>query len=179
MNSAVASRYAAALADVAMEHKIDDRVKSDLASFTQAYESSAELRNVLENPSVAREAKLQVIRKLSERMDLAPAVRNFLSLLADHRRTEMLPEIQQAFRTEWNARKGILEAEITTAQPLSAEKRKEMVGKLETDLHKKIEARFREDASLIGGDVVRLGSTVYDNSIRARLDRMREQLEAE
>jgi len=179
LNGAVASRYAAALVDVAMERKIDERVKRDLASFTDAYESSADLRNVLENPSVARETKLQVIRKLSERMDLAPAMRNFLSLLADHRRTEMLPEIQQAFRTDWNARNGVLEAEITSAQPMSTENRKEMIGKLEKDLQQKIEAHFREDGSLIGGTVVRLGSTVYDNSIRARLNRMREQLEAE
>jgi len=179
LSGAVASRYAAALVDVAMEQKIDERVKRDLASFGDAYASSSELRNVLESPAVSREAKLQVMQKLGERMDLAQAVRNFLSLLVDHRRTEMLPGIQQAFRTEWNARNGIVEAEITSAQALSAEKRKEMIGKLEGDLQKKIEAHFREDESLIGGTVVRLGSTVYDNSIRARLNRMREQLEAE
>ena len=124
LNGAVSSRYAAALADVALEQKSADRVKSDLAAFTEAYASSADLRNSLESPSVGREAKLQVIQKIAARMDLAPAVRNFLCVLVDNRRTEMLREIQQAFHVELNARLGIAEADVTSARELSAEERR-------------------------------------------------------
>jgi len=179
LDGAVSSRYAAALVDVALDRKIADRVKDDLASFTEAYFSAADLRNTLESPAVSREAKLQVIQKLGERMNLAPAVRNFLSVLVDHRRTELLGEIQQAFRTELNARQNIAEAEVTSARTLSAEERKKLIEVLETQTKKKIEARFREDESLVGGTVVRVGSTIYDSSVRAQLNRMRDRLEAE
>jgi F-type H+-transporting ATPase subunit delta len=179
LDGAVSSRYAAALADVALEQKSADRVKSDLAAFADAYASSADLRNALDSPAVGREAKLQVIQKLGERMNLAAAVRNFLCVLVDHHRTEMLREIQEAFRVELNARQNIAEAKVTSARALSAEERKKLIEMLETQTKKKIEAQFHEDESLVGGTVVRVGSTVYDSSVRAQLDRMREQLESE
>ncbi|MDR3719983.1 MAG: ATP synthase F1 subunit delta [Candidatus Acidoferrales bacterium] len=179
MIGAVSSRYAAALADVALEQKSADRVKNDLAAFTEAYASSADLRNSLESPSVGREAKLQVVQKIAARMDLAPAVRNFLCVLVDNRRTEMLREIQQAFHVELNARLGIAEADVTSSRELSAEERKRLTASLEKRTGKKIEARFHEDESLVGGAIVRVGSTVYDGSVREQLTRLREQLEAE
>ncbi|MGA8013592.1 MAG: ATP synthase F1 subunit delta [Candidatus Acidiferrales bacterium] len=179
MIGAVSSRYAAALADVALEQKSTDRVKNDLAAFTEAYASSADLRNSLESPSVGREAKLQVVQKIGARMDLAPAVRNFLCVLVDNRRTEMLREIQQAFHVELNARLGIAEADVTSSRELSAEERKQLTASLEKRTGKKIEARFHEDESLVGGAIVRVGSTVYDGSVREQLTRLREQLEAE
>lgn len=179
MNDAVASRYAAALADVALERKNADAVKIDLAAFVEAFLSSADLRNCLESPAVSHEAKRNVVEKLGERMNLAPAVRNFVYLLVDHRRTEMLREIQQAFQTELNARLGIAEAEVTSARELSAAEKGQLTAALERRTGKKIEARFRKDESLVGGAVVRVGSTVYDGSVREQLTRLREQLEAE
>lgn len=179
MNGAVSSRYAAALVDVALEQKNADRVKSDLATFSEAFAHSSDLRTTLESPAVSREAKLQVIQKLSAVMNLAPAVRNFLCVLVDHRRTELLFEIQQLFRVELNARQNIAEAVVTSAQALSADERKKLVEMLETQTKKKIEAQFHEDEALVGGTLVRVGSTVYDSSVRAQLDRMREQLESE
>jgi len=179
LNGAVSSRYAAALADVALERNGADRVKRDLAAFTNAYDSSADLRNALESPAVGREAKLQVVQKIAARMDLAPSVRNFLCVLVDNRRTEMLGEIQQSFHVELNARLGIAEADVTSSGALSAEERKQLTAALEKRSGKKIEARFHEDESLVGGAVVRVGSTVYDGSVREQLTRLREQLEAE
>jgi F-type H+-transporting ATPase subunit delta len=179
LNGAVSSRYAAALADAALEQKSADRVKRDLAAFTATYDSLANLRNSLETPAVSREAKLQVVQKIAALMDLAPAVRNFLCVLVDNRRTEMLDEIQQAFHVELNARLGIAEADVTSARELGAEERKQLTAALEKRTGKKIEARFHEDKSLVGGAVVRVGSTVYDGSVREQLTRLLEQLEAE
>jgi F-type H+-transporting ATPase subunit delta len=179
LNGALSSRYAAALADVALEQKNADRVKRDLASFVDTYDSSADLRNSLESPAVGREAKLRIVQKIAERMDLAAPVRNFVCVLVDNRRTEMLREIQQAFLVELNARLGIAEADVTSSQVLSAEERKQLVAMLEKKTGKKIEAHFHEDQSLVGGAVVRVGSTVYDGSVREQLTRLREQLEAE
>ncbi len=179
MNDAVSSRYAAALADVALEQNSADRVKRDLAAFTDAYDSLTDLRNSLESPAVGREAKLQVVQKIAARMDLAPTVRNFVCVLVDNRRSELLGEIQRAFHVELNARLGIAEADVTSSRELSAEERKQLSAALEKRSGKKIEARFHEDRSLVGGAVVRVGSTVYDGSVREQLTRLRDQLEAE
>jgi F-type H+-transporting ATPase subunit delta len=179
LSGAVASRYAAALADVALEHKDAERVKRDLEAFVSAFFESGNLRTILETPSVEVDAKRRVIEALAERMDLTRSVRNFIFLLVDHGRTEMLREIEQAFRAEMNARLGIAEAEVTSARKLSSEERQQLTAVLERRTKKKIEAHFREDGSLIGGAVVRVGSTVYDGSVREQLTRMLEQLEGE
>jgi F-type H+-transporting ATPase subunit delta len=106
-------------------------------------------------------------------------VRNFVYLIVDHRRTEMLPEILQAFREELNARLGIVEAEVTSARELSAGEKKELTSVLERRTGKKVEARFQMDEALLGGAIVRLGSTIYDGSVRDQLNRLREKLETE
>ena len=177
--SVIAQRYAAALADVAMERKSAETVKRDLGAFVETFFSSADLRNALESPAVNRDVKEKVIVTIAARMKLDAAVRNFISLVVDHRRTELLRVMQQAFGEELNARLGIEEAEVTSARELSAAEKKELSAVLERRTGKKIEARFREDKALLGGAVVRLGSTIYDGSVREQLNRLREQLETE
>jgi len=179
LNGALASRYAAALADVSLEQKSGERVKKDLAAFVELFFASADLRNFIESPAVGPELKHKVIEELAQRMNLAPAVRNFAFLVVDHRRTEMIREIQQAFETELNARLGIAEAEVTSARELSSAEKEQVKKALERRTGKKIEARFLQDESLVGGAVIRVGSTVYDGSVREQLTRLREQLETE
>jgi len=179
LNAAVASRYAAALVEVAMDQRNADQIKADLASFTDAFSSSPDLRNFLESPAVSAEQKRKVIEELASRMNLATASRNFIYLLVDHRRTEILREIQEAFHWELNARLGIAEAHVTSARELSPAEKQELMGALERRTGKKIEARFHRDESLLGGAVVRVGSTVYDGSVREQLTRLRQQLETE
>ena len=177
--SVVAQRYASALADVAMEQKSAEAVKRDLGAFLDVFFSSTDLRNALESPAVDRGVKEKVIVALTGKMDLIPTVRNFISLVVDHQRTEMLREFQQAFEEELNARLGIEEAEVTSARELSVGEKQELSAVLERRTGKKIEARFREDKALLGGAVVRLGSTIYDGSVREQLNRLRERLEGE
>jgi len=179
LNDAVSSRYAAALADVALEHQVADRVKSDLEAFAGTFSSSADLRNLLESPAVSHELKHKVIAEIAARMELSPAVRNFVYVLVDHGRVEMLGEIRTAFQAELNARLGIAEAEVVSGRELSSKEREQLTAALERRTGKKIEARFRRDEALVGGTVVRVGSTVYDGSVREQLTRLREQLEAE
>jgi F-type H+-transporting ATPase subunit delta len=179
LNGALATRYAAALADVAVEQKAGDRVKKDFTSFVETFFGSADLRNFIESPAIGPEMKHKVIGELAARMNLTPAVRNFAYVLVDHRRTEMLREIQAAFESELNARMGVAEAEVTSARVLNAAERDRMTKVLERRIGKKIEARFRQDESLVGGAVIRVGSTVYDGSVREQLTRLREQLETE
>jgi F-type H+-transporting ATPase subunit delta len=177
--SAVAERYAAALADVALERKSGEVVRKDLSAFVETFLASADLRHALESPAVDGTVKNNVITAIAEKMGLNDAVRNFICLIVDHRRTHLFHEILHVFGTELNKRLGIAEAEVTTARALGDAEKKELLSVLQRRTGKKIEARFAEDANLLGGAVVRVGSTVYDGSVREQLNRLREQLEAE
>ncbi len=179
MNEAVARRYASALADVALEQIKADQVKTDLSAFVEAFYGSSDLRNFLETPAVGPELKRKVIAKLAEKMGWDPAVRNFVYLLVDHRRTELLREIQQAFAAEMNARLGIAEAHVTSAGSLSDAGRRSLPQLSSGGPGKKSKRNSRKIESLLGGAVVRVGSTVYDGSVREQLNRLREQLETE
>ena len=103
----------------------------------------------------------------------------FIQLLVLHRRTELLREIQQAFESDLNARMGIAEADVKSARELNAKEKERLTAALEQRTGKKIQARFGEDRSLLGGLVVRVGSTIYDGSVREQLTRLRQKLEAE
>lgn len=179
MNGPLARRYAAALADVAIEQNDSEGVKSGFASFVDVFFESDDLRNFLESPGLDAGAKRRVIEKLAERMNVSLAVRNFVWIIVDHRRTEMLREIEIAFREELNARLGIAEAEVTSARSLNDSERRELTAALERRTGKKIEATFREDKDLLGGAMVRVGSTIYDGSVREQLVRLRAELEME
>jgi len=177
--SAVAERYAAALADVAVERKNSETIKRNLAAFVEAFSSVADLRNALESPALNAEVKRKVIAEVAGKMGLDVAVRNFIYLVVDHRRTEILPEIEEAFLLELNERLGIVEAEVTSAHELNDDEKRQLRTVLEQRTGKKVEARFQIDSALLGGAIVRLGSTIYDGSVRDQLKRLREQLETE
>jgi F-type H+-transporting ATPase subunit delta len=177
--SATAQRYASALADVALEQKNGEAMKRDLVAFVEMFSSSADLRNALESPAVNRDVKLKVITTIVTKMGLNAGVRNFICLVVDHRRTEMLREMVQAFGGELNKRLGIEDALVTSARELSVAEKNELTAVLERRTGKKIEVRFQEDSALLGGAIVRLGSTIYDGSVREQLNRLRERLGAE
>ena len=177
--SAVAERYAAALADVAVERKNSETIKRNLAAFAEAFSSVADLRNALESPALNAEVKRKVIAEVAGKMGLDVAVRNFIYLVVDHRRTEILPEMEEAFLSELNERLGIVEAEVTSAHELNDDEKRQLRTVLEQRTGKKVEARFQIDGALLGGAIVRLGSTIYDGSVRDQLKRLREQLETE
>jgi F-type H+-transporting ATPase subunit delta len=175
----VAERYAAALADVAVERKNSETIKRNLAAFVEAFSSVADLRNALESPALNAEVKRKVIAEVAGKMGLDVAVRNFIYLVVDHRRTEILPEMEEAFLSELNERLGIVEAEVTSAHELNDDEKRQLRTVLEQRTGKKVEARFQIDGALLGGAIVRLGSTIYDGSVRDQLKRLREQLEME
>lgn len=177
--SVVAERYAAALADVAVERKNSETIKRNLAAFVEAFSSVADLRNALQSPALNAEVKRKVIAELAGKMGLDDAVRNFIYLVVDHRRTEILPEMEEAFLSELNERLGIVEAEVTSAHELHDDEKRQLRTVLEQRTGKKVEARFQIDGALLGGAIVRLGSTIYDGSVRDQLKRLREQLETE
>jgi F-type H+-transporting ATPase subunit delta len=177
--SALAQRYAAALAASAMEHGKAESVKRSLLEFTGIMAVSADLRNCLASPAVNIEHKQAVIARIVEKLGADDELRNFLYVLVDHGRMGIMDDIRQAYEEELNRRMGIVEASVKSAHELSAEEKSKLESALERVTGKKVEARYASDTSLIGGTTVRIGSTIYDGSVREQLHRLRAQLESQ
>jgi len=172
-------QYANALADIALAQGVAEPAAQQLHEFGVAYAQSAELRTFLASPAVSVEAKHAVIEKIVARVRASKIIRNFLFVLADRRRTNVIPEVIAAFHEVIRQRQGVAEAEVFSAIELSAAQKKEMAAMLARLTGKKIEAKYALDPALLGGAVVRIGDTIYDGSLRSRLNEMRARLAAE
>lgn len=177
--SAVAQRYAVALASVAFERKDAARIRRDVADLAQVFAASDDLRNLLSNPSVSSESKKSVVGEICSRMGTHSEVRNLAFLLIDHGRTKLIAEIQHAFEEEMNRRAGIVDALVTSARELSSPEKMELTHALERVTGKRVQAQYKLDPRLIGGATVRIGSTIYDSSVRERLSRLRAEMESQ
>ena len=172
-------QYANAMADIALAQGAAEPAAKQLSEFGAAYAESAELRTFLASPAVSIGAKHAVIEKIVARLGASKIIRNFLFVLADHRRTLLIPEVIAAFHQVIRQRQGAAEAEVSSAVELSAAQKKEMAVTLARLTGKKIETKFALDPALLGGAVVRIGDTIYDGSLRSRLNEMRARLAAE
>jgi F-type H+-transporting ATPase subunit delta len=172
-------QYANALADVALAQGAADAALKQLGDFAAAFGVSGELRNFLTGPGVPRETKHEVIEKIAGRIGAGKIIRNFLFVIADHRRTHILPEIVASFQEVIRQRQGIVEVEICSAIELSAAQKNRFAQTLERLTGKKIDAKYSLDPALLGGAVVRVGDTIYDGSVRSSLNEMRARLAAD
>src|SRR5271170_5510357 len=176
---ASAAPYARALADVAAEAHLDRaQIESQLGDFAAAWHESAGLREVFLDPSFPVDEKIAILDKLNNRLEMMRQARNFIAVLINHNRLHIFDEIMQEFRHEMNRRLGISEVEITTANELDDAGRSALETQIANLTKSRIVAKFREDSSLMGGAMVRIGSTVYDGSVRGCLDRLEEELAA-
>jgi F-type H+-transporting ATPase subunit delta len=175
--ASVASTYARAFADVVLSAHLDaGRSIAELREVAKLLRESAELRRVWENPAIPGEQKRRVLDVIAERDEISRPVRNLVAILIDHRRVHFLEPIIRQLEKELDARLGFAEAKITSARALDdAEKRafEVQVGKL---TGKKVRANYAQDASLLGGAVVRLGSTIYDGSVKGQLERIQDEI---
>jgi F-type H+-transporting ATPase subunit delta len=172
-------QYANALADVAMAQGVADATARELLGFGALYGESAELRHFLASPAVNADAKHRVIEKLLSRVGGSKIVRNFLFVIVDHHRTHVLPDIVAAFQDVIRQRQGITEAQVSSAVELNQAQKAEMEFTLERLTGKRVEANFSLAPELLGGAVVRVGDTVYDGSLRSRLNELRARLASE
>jgi F-type H+-transporting ATPase subunit delta len=175
--NASAFRYARAFADVIGTAKLDPAaIERQFNDFLGTWGASSELRDLFENPAVPAAQKVAVLDKLNAKMGLQRELRNLLAVLVNNGRIDEIGNVAAAWRAEMQERLGIRQAEIVTARELSGTERDELaagVGKL---AGARIQANFKLDSSIIGGTVVRIGSTVYDGSVRGRLERLRNEL---
>ena len=175
--SIFASRYARAFADAVEDTKLDaTEVDRQLDAFAFAWNESHELRQLFENPVFPAEEKVAVLDKLNQRIGMSPLVRNFLAVLISHDRIAAFTEVVAEYRREMDRRQGIFEVDIVSARQLGDDERKELEAQVGQLAGGRIKARYREDQTLLGGVIVTVGSTVYDGSVRGRLDQLKEEL---
>ena len=173
----VVNTYARAFADVVVGSRLDaTRTLAEAQQVAALANQSRELREVWDNPSIAVEQKRAVLDAIVQRAAISRPVRNFVAVLIDKGRTRFLPEIVKQFAHDLNERLGIAEAEVTTARELSTQERAELEADLSRVTGKTIRARYEQDSAILGGAIARVGSTVYDGSVRGELERLRQQL---
>ena len=175
--ASVTSRYARAFVDVIFDTKLDSgKVVQDLRSIVALVHENAELKTVWENPSIVPEQKRGLLDAIVARLGLQRQVRNFLAVLIDHHRIAMLSEITQQVEHEVHERLGFAEASITSARELTETERREMELQITNLTGKRALATYSIDPHLLGGAMVKIGSTIYDGSVRGQLQKMKEQL---
>ena len=182
MPSTVSLRYARALVD-ALTGQRDGASPASLSAIPEqvdAFEAllneNAELRILFSTPAISTAKKRSVLSELAAKLELAPLTKNFLNVVIQHDRMNLLGEIAAAFRTLLDERTGVAVAEITTASPLDDAAKQELAGALAARTGRQVRLKFSLDPALIGGVTARVGSTIYDGSVRGQLDRLRADL---
>lgn len=174
--SAVARRYARALYDLATEDKSVERTQRELVAAADAWDTSAELRNVFENPAFTPESRKAVIVAIAQRIGASRIVLNTLSILADRRRMRNLREIADAFVTKVETASGRVRAEVVSASVLPDAYYVELAKVLKGAIGRDVTITKKVDPSIIGGVVTRVGDTVFDGSITNRLADLKNEL---
>jgi F-type H+-transporting ATPase subunit delta len=172
----VARRYASALADVVLEHGEAAEVQEELIDWEKMLQANPMLEEVLRNPTIALDKKRAVLTRLIDRAKPRPTTANFLKVLLQNQRLTELGEINKKFAELLDERAGMVAATVTTARSVPENAQQSLHAKLLTLTGKKVRINFATDPELIGGLVTRIGSTVYDGSVRNHLQQIKVKM---
>ncbi len=175
--SVFAPKYAHAFVSVVASAGLDaSAAQAQMKDFATTFAGSRELREIFEDPSVPSEQKLSVLDVLAERLGMMREVRNFIAVIMDHQRLGELAEILAAYDQVADTSKGVVEAEVISARELNGEDRAELETQVARLAGSAVRITYGLDQALLGGAVVKVGSTVYDGSVRAQLEQMKRSL---
>jgi F-type H+-transporting ATPase subunit delta len=175
--ASVTNTYARAFADVVFDLRLDaGKTLEEAQSLSQLVASSRPLREVWAAPSIPAEQKRALLDAIVAREGSSRSVRNFVAVLIDHRRIKFLEPIVKEFEQELNRRMGYIEAEIISARELGQGERGALEAQVEKVTGRKARARYVHDGSILGGAIVKIGSTIYDGSVKGQLERIREAI---
>jgi F-type H+-transporting ATPase subunit delta len=173
--SVAARRYAKALLDVLYPAKAEMGL-DQLKGFATVLSQQNDARLVFENPTVSHERRKDLLNKVGDALKLDTPIRNFLGILIDRNRLDLLNEIISTYETSFDERQGVVQARITSANELSPTQQSEVAARLQAATGKKVRMQLTVDPSLIGGLIAQVGSTIYDASIRQQLQTFKNSL---
>ena len=171
--SNVGGRYAQALFDLATEEKKVAAVEADLKSLKAALADSRDLRVLLGSPTFSAEDKAKGLLGIAKHAKFSPTTLKFLGLLAANGRAGALPAVITAFERLAADARGAVSAQVTTALPLTSAQAKGVAAALRQALGKDPEIETRVDPAILGGIKVRVGSRLFDASLRSKLDSLK------
>jgi F-type H+-transporting ATPase subunit delta len=172
----VARRYANALADVVLNSGETATVQAELKQWQMLFDGSSELTAVFDNPAINHSDKRKVLEGLVDRAKPSKTTANFLRVLSDNGRIGELATINDRFASVLEERSGVVSAEITSARELPEDERSAFKANLEKLTGKRVEINYAVDKEIIGGVITRIGSTVYDGSVKTHLETLKEQM---
>ena len=176
-NRSAASRYARALLDVALLENADvSTIGQELAEFSELFTKNEAIAKILLNPAVPAPSKGTAVKAIVDRAGAAPPLGKLLVLLAERDRLVLLPDMVEAYRVRLQDHLKVVRAEVTTAQPLAADRTEAVRRSLAVVTGRDVVVTSRVDPALIGGFVARVGGTVFDGSVARQLEMMRERL---
>ena len=171
-----ANRYAKALLAVAIQESDPAVVEQDLKSVADAMAQSAELRRALTSPGIPQHVRVNVVNAVTASVGVQPPVAKLLKMLADRGRLDLVPTMYEVYQERLLEHRNVVRASVTSAVPLTPEKLQRLEASISALTGKQVQLEASVDPSIIGGVVTRIGSTVYDGSIRTQLKKMRQQL---
>ncbi len=169
ISSGIAARYATAVFDLAKEGNALSALEADADALTAALAVSADLRALISSPVVSRADQEAAIKAIAAKMNLSALVANTLQLMSQKRRLFVLPQLLANLAMRISDEKGEVVAEVTSATPMSADQQNKLAASLKASAGKTVKLKTAIDETLIGGLVVRLGSTMIDTSVKAKL----------
>jgi F-type H+-transporting ATPase subunit delta len=176
MATAIASRYARALADVVSRTGDYRRAQEELTAFAEVYHQSVELREVLKTPVVSVADKTRILDAILSRLGTSPTLSNFFRVLLANYRLGMVDGMIEAFGKLVTDRLGISQIQVSSAAQLTPAEQQALVARFEAVTRRTVEAVFQVEPGLLGGVTAQIDSTVYDGSVRGHLQRIRERL---
>jgi F-type H+-transporting ATPase subunit delta len=175
--ASVVGAYARAFADVVVTSKLDAvRMTQELRAMEALLAESDPLRRVLENPSIPGDRKRAVLDAIAQKQGMTRQVRNLIAVLTDNQRLPLFSDVVKQVEQELNNRLGFADAEVSSARELGAAEKQLLEGEIARMTGKTVRARYQQDSSLLGGAVVKVGSMIYDGSVKGQLERIREKL---
>jgi len=169
----VGARYAQALFDLAVETNALDPIEADLKSLKAMRAESKDLRDVLVSPRFSAEDKTKALKAIGERAGFNATTGKFLGLLAHNGRTGALADIIAAFERLSAKRRGAVSARVTTAVALTDAQTDSLKSALRQALGKDPQIETKVDPAILGGLKVRVGSRLYDASLKSKLDSLK------
>jgi F-type H+-transporting ATPase subunit delta len=179
MSNALSARYAKAFVDILFEPTAaisPEAALQELQDFEAMSAHSADLKHILDSPAISRARKRAVIGQVAQSASLSPLVRNFLFVVVDRGRAAMLSELRKAVETMIDERRGIARAHVSSDAELPPAEQSAIAAQLSRISGKQVICDFKTDPELLGGVIARIGSTLYDGSVRGKLATLKSRL---
>ncbi|NUP11319.1 MAG: ATP synthase F1 subunit delta [Polyangiaceae bacterium] len=166
---AIGRRYARAIFELGKEEGRASAIADQIASFAETYDSSEELKIILENPLVDEAARLAIVGDIAARVGATGTADRALRLVTKQRRLRALPDIARHLRRQVDEDAKVVRAHVTTASAPSGGYLDRLKAQIEQSTGQKVVLTHTVDPSIIGGVITSIGDRVVDGSIRSRL----------